>query len=61
MAANIENDRKIPINASRSLQRKGIATILFLVLALVVVESFAEDDKNSIQSAPFPKATQSIK
>jgi hypothetical protein len=45
MAANIENDRKIPIYASRSLQRKGIATILFLILVLVAFESFAEDDK----------------
>jgi hypothetical protein len=45
MAANIENDQKIPINASRSLRRKGIATILFLILALAAFESFAEDDK----------------
>jgi hypothetical protein len=45
MAANIENDQNIPINASRSLPRKGIATILFLILALVAFESFAEDDK----------------
>jgi len=45
MAANIENDLKIPINASRSLQRKVIATILFLILVLVAFESSAEDDK----------------
>jgi len=45
MAAKIENDRKILINASRPLQSNGIATVLFLMLALVAFESFAEDDK----------------
>jgi hypothetical protein len=44
MAAKTENDRKMPVNASRALQRKGIATVLFLMLTLVASESFAEDD-----------------
>jgi hypothetical protein len=44
MAAKLGNDRKMPINASRSLQRKGIVTVLFLMLALATSESFAEDD-----------------
>jgi len=45
MAARIDSDRKIPSHASRSLPRMGIATVLFLTLALVSFESFAEDDK----------------
>jgi hypothetical protein len=43
MAAEIEGET--PIHAFRSLQRNGTAAVLFLMLALVPFESFAEDDK----------------
>jgi hypothetical protein len=45
MAAKVENSPKTRIDASRSLQRKGIATVLFLMLALVAFESLAQEDE----------------
>lgn len=44
MAAKIETTERYQVDASRWLQRKGIAAVLFLMLALVAFERLAEDD-----------------
>ena len=55
MDAKIETTERYQVNASRPLQRKGIATVLFLMLELVAFESFAEDDTEILYRVHHPK------